>query len=377
MADSLAISRFARMGNPLRSGSDRLVRGITRLITPEAALGLLLVFLLSACSGERHALKLSGSTMGTQYHVTVVDAGRRLDAGHLQAAIDQRLEALNQELSTYIDDSGLNHFSRSPVGEWQQISDDLYQVLLASLQVSWLSGGAFDVTIGPLVKLWGFGPGEHTDRAPSEELLEAARQRIGYQNIELDALDRRARRNADIDVDLSAIAKGYGVDVIAELVAASGATDYLVEIGGELRAAGSNPRGEPWRIAIERPVSGGAGGTMAMQPLRISGVGLATSGDYRNYFEADGVRYSHTIDPTTGQPVSHNLASVSVITDSAMWADALATAISVMGPERGYRLAEQLDIAAFLVIRRPDGEGFDIHYTPLFAQYLDNAGDSL
>lgn len=356
------------------SVADDWSRSTRRCPGPGAASGLLLgllFLLLSGCTEVQPTVSFAGDTMGTRYHITIVGSEEKFDKEMLQSLVEQRLQELNQSLSTYIDDSELNRFNRSPVGTWQRISEDLYEVLLSAQQVSWLSNGAFDATISPLVKLWGFGPDGPRNGTPSETELANAQERVGYQHLELDTVEPRARRNADVDIDLSGIAKGYGVDALARLLGEQGAENYLVEIGGELVVAGHNAQGLPWRIAIERPVGPGNEGTRALQALRISNVALATSGDYRNYFEQDGARYSHTIDPGTGKPVKHALASASVISDSAMWSDALATAMTVMGPERAYELAEQLGVAVFLVIRANDGESFEVRANSLFQQYLD------
>lgn len=338
-----------------------------------AAFGLLLSLWLVACSLEQPAHKFSGPTMGTRYHVTVVDPERRFDPEKLQEAVDQRLEAVNQSMSTYIQDSELNQLNRTAVGDWQPVSHDLFEVLFTAMQVSWLSAGAFDVTVGPLVNLWGFGPEQRPEQVPSDTEIEAVRKNIGFNHIELDLAGRQAKRTREVNIDLSAIAKGYGVDAVAALLESAGIEHYMVEIGGELRLKGLNPQGQPWRIGVEEPKATAQG--EPYRALRLTDVGVATSGDYRNYFEVEGQRYSHTVDPTTGRPIRHRLASVTVVADSSMLADALATAINVLGPERGYRLAEQQGVAAFLVSKRPDGEGFESRYTPAFAQYLEQSGE--
>ncbi len=341
-----------------------------------AALGLLFVLLLAACSpSEQSVIRLSGATMGTIWHATVVDRERRLDAVELQQQIDDFLVAINQSMSTYIEDSELNRLNRTPVGEWFEASEALFEVLLLATEVSWLSGGAFDVTVGPLVRLWGFGPDPARDQVPDADAIEQARQAVGFSRLEFDLLDNRVRRKAPVEIDLSGIAKGYGADLLCALLSVQGALDYMVEIGGDICLAGNSPRGGPWRIAIETPDSAGQ---RAHRVVEVSGLGMVTSGDYRNYFEDDGRRFSHTIDPATGYPVEHGLASVTVIAENAAYADALATAIMVMGPESGLRLAEQQGLAVYLIIREPGNRGFDIQYSTAFAPYLadEAAGDA-
>lgn len=312
--------------------------------------------------------------MGTHYSITVVDPEERIDDAVLQQQVEQRLEEVNQTFSTYLEDSELNRFNRSAIDRWQPVSEDLYTVLLAATEAAWLSEGAFDATIGPLVRLWGFGPDGPREQAPAERELQQALARVGYQHLELDMAELRARRRADIELDLSGIAKGYGVDALAQLLAEQGIGNFLVEIGGELAAAGHNPRGQPWRIAVERPVGADERGVQPLQALRITGVGLATSGDYRNYFEQEGEHYSHTIDPGTGRPVKHRLTSVSVVADTAMWADALATAMMAMGPEKAMDLAEQLGVGVFLVLRGETGDRFEVRYNAALEPYLDTEG---
>lgn len=330
-----------------------------------ATLGLLFLLLLIGCGADlRPHHKFSGDTMGTRYHITVVDEAEGLDAAALQAKIDARLVDINQSMSTYIEDSELQRFNAAPVDTWVPLSNDLFEVLLLSMEIGWISDGAFDVTVGPLVDLWGFGPVPRSE-PPDAEALAAARAQVGQSALELDLLEQRARKKRPVQLDLSAVAKGYGVDMLAELLNAEGITDYMVEVGGEVRVRGSNPAGRAWRIGIEMPDA--AVGQVA-QALNLRDVALATSGDYRNYYEVDGQRYSHTIDPATGGPVRHNLASVTVVAARCAEADALATAIDVMGPERGWALVEERQLAAYLIVRVDDG--FDVRVSPAMQAYM-------
>lgn len=338
----------------------------------KATFGLLSAFLVLAfavvAGCQRHAepVQLAGKTMGTTYHVTLA-GGATIDADDLQAAIDRRLAEINQSMSTYIDDSELNQVNRAPVDQWVAISDELHDVLLLAMQVGWLSSGAFDVTVGPLVDLWGFGPGGYREDVPAAAELAAARKMVGFQNLELDVGEPRLRKTQPLRLDLSAIAKGYGVDEIAELLQQRGLNDFLVEIGGELRLSGQSPRGTPWRVAVEKP--DGLPGQV-QQAMLVTDAAVATSGDYRNYFEAQGRRFSHTIDPVAGTPVEHNLASVTVIADTAAYADALATALEVMGHEGALALAEQQGLAVYLIVRA--GDGFEVYMSDAFKPYLES-----
>jgi thiamine biosynthesis lipoprotein len=221
------------------------------------------------------------------------------------------------------------------------------------------------VTVGPLVNLWGFGPGRGEDRVPSATEVEEARARVGYARLEVRDPPPAVRKAIpDLYVDLSAIAKGYGVDRVSEYLESQGVGRYLVEVGGEVRGRGRNARGTPWKVAVERPAEGERA---AYAVVEVDGVGVATSGDYRNFFEKDGRRYSHTIDPATGRPVTHALASVTVVSDTCMTADALATGLNVLGPEAGYALAEREGIAALFIVR--EGQGFARRATAAFARY--------
>ncbi|MFT5580545.1 MAG: thiamine biosynthesis lipoprotein [Paraglaciecola psychrophila] len=303
--------------------------------------------------------------MGTVYSVTVLEPiGHTSDQEKLQLIIDTRLQTLNQQMSTYVDDSELSYLNRTPTDQPVILSEELFEVLLMSIELSWLSGGVFDITVGPLVDLWGFGPQQH-DLVPTQSAIDEALAGTGYQHLQLNIADSSVSKTQPVSVDLSAIAKGYGVDKIAELLLAAGYKDFMVEIGGELRLQGMSPRGAPWKIAIEQP-DGSFG--KVHRAVSIDTGAMATSGDYRNYFEVEGQRYSHTIDPTTGWPIKHTLASVTVITESAAYADGLATAINVMGPERGLLFAEQQQLAVYLIINTE--QGFEARFTEAFRPYL-------
>ncbi|MYH28148.1 MAG: FAD:protein FMN transferase [Acidobacteria bacterium] len=305
--------------------------------------------------------------MGTTFAVTVVAgdaavAGSRagasraaggLDAVDLRAAIQRRLDEIEGRMSHYRDDSELSRFNRArTIAPWP-LSRETLGVVAEALAVSRVSGGAFDVTVGPLVDAWGFGPDGRAPAAPEEAALAVLRARVGVDLLEVDlAAGTLRKRREDVVVDLSAIAKGYAVDAVATLLGELGFSDYLVEIGGELRAAGTNEAGTPWRVAIERPVSGAPA---AQRILPLTDAALATSGDYRNFYDLDGARVSHTVDPRTGRPVTHALRSVSVVAARCSLADARSTALNVLGPEEGYALAVEQGWAALFVTE--DGAG--------------------
>ena len=305
--------------------------------------------------------------MGTMFTVTVVAGGGSAAAGtlatagsnggwdpaELRAAVQRRLDGIERRMSHYRSDSELSRFNHARTTEPRPMSRETLGVVVEALAVSLVSGGAFDVTVGPLVDAWGFGPGGYAPAAPDEASLAALRTRIGFELLEVDlAASTLRKRREDVVVDLSAIAKGYAVDEVAALLEEGGFNDYLVEIGGELRAAGANERGGPWRVAIERPVRGAAA---VQRILLLTNAAIATSGDYRNFYDLDGARVSHTLDPRTGRPVTHVPRSVSVIAAQCSLADARATALNVLGPEEGYALAVEQGWAALFVT--DDGTG--------------------
>ena len=316
---------------------------------------------------------LEGATMGTYYRVScrcpsaAASAPENVTESSLAAQITRELELVNEQMSTYLPDSELSRFNDGPVAEWQTVSPALLEVVVAAQQISRLSDGAFDITVGPLVNLWGFGPGGRIEAVPDPAELAAARSRVGSGYLEQDPMRPALRKTRPVYLDLSAIAKGHGVDRIAAVLDLQGCSDYLVDIGGEVIARGLNPRGQSWRIGIEVPDPDRMGGVQRI--LRLPDVAVATSGDYRNFLDLDGQRISHTVDPRSGRPVTHGLASVSVVHSSAMWADGLATALNVLGPEAGYQLALQQDWAAFFLTRR--AAGFEERYTPAMQQYLE------
>lgn len=318
---------------------------------------LLSYYRLRPSDGRR---TFAGSTMGTSYEVVLgasADAPPDL-AAKLQAELD-RIESL---MSTYREDSELSRFNRHRSSEPFIVSADTARVVLAAQRLSRESGGAFDVTVQPLVALWGFGAGART-QPPDERQLQAARRAVGYELLGVEQEPPSlSKQNVEVSCDLSAIAKGYGVDRLADVLAAEGLSDYLVEVGGELRVSGSKAPGHPWRVGIELPDSRTRG---VAQMLEVGTTGMATSGDYRSYYEKDGLRVSHTVDPRTGKPIAHRLASVTVLHPEAMMADGYATALNVLGPDEGLALARRLELAAAFIVRTPDG-GFETITTAAF-----------
>ena len=309
---------------------------------------LLLCVPLAGCGGSVYE-RFDGATMGTYYSVTARCEGRRQA---LEEDVGSILERVNGEMSTYDPTSTLSRFNSASDDAWFPVEASLLSVVESALSLSRQSDGAFDVTVGPLVNLWGFGP-EPFAGEPDPAALTAARARVGFERLEVRRNPPALRKTAGTYVDLSAIAKGHGVDRVAAALEDAGCRDYLVDIGGEVRVRGHNRSGGRWRIGVEVPDPGSQGGVQRI--IELSDAAVATSGDYRNFREADGRRLSHTIDPRSGRPVEHALASVTVVHESAMWADGYATAFSVLGAEAAMALAQSLELPVLLVLRTPGG----------------------
>ncbi|MGE3847954.1 MAG: FAD:protein FMN transferase [Gammaproteobacteria bacterium] len=322
-------------------------------------LALLLCALLTAPALAANCLH--GETMGSTWRVVAPRLGAEARPA-LCARIEALLEAVNARMSAYRPDSELSRFNASESTAWQPVSAELLEVLAAARRVSEASGGAFDVTVGPLVDLWGFGPQARIDAPPPGEAIAAARARVGYRQLELDAQSSRIRKlRGDLRVDLSALAEGWAVDQVVELLEAEGLVDYLVDVGGEMRVRGRNAAGQPWRLGVAIPRADSDGTLRALAPGNAA---VATSGDYRNYFEHDGRHYSHEIDPVSGAPIAHDVASVTVIARECMVADAYATAFMVLGVERGLAAAREVGVEALFVLR--GAQGFVVRASPGF-----------
>lgn len=316
-------------------------------------------------------MELQGATMGTLYSVQVADLPSGVERQELKERIDAELDSVDSLMSTYRDDSELSGFNRSRTTDWFPVSPALAAVVQEALRTSRVSDGAFDATVGPLVNLWGFGPDAGTDTRPTDAEIAQTKTRVGYHKLSVLSDPPALKKAAPtLYLDLSAIAKGYGVDRLAELLDGIGIPDYLIEIGGELRGRGYNGQGLPWRIAVERP---DPRKRVVHGILTLRDGAMATSGDYRNFFEQDGEHYSHIIDPKTGRPVTHKLASVTVLAPRAVPADALATAFLVLGPQAGLTLAESLGIPALFILRTP--EGYSELRTSALADHLQSNPD--
>ena len=334
-------------------------------------LALLLACVLSTACEQAPpdtTVRVTGSTMGTSYELKLVpDPGQTIPAD-IKTRADELLARVNQRMSTYDPDSELSRFNRNPSTDWIAVSPELLYVVAEGLRIGELTNGAFDITVGPLVNLWGFGPEPRRDRVPSDAAIARARERVGYWRLHVREEPPALKKDrADLYVDLSALAKGYGVDQLAALVEASGIHNYLVSISGDLRAKGRNGQGQPWTVAIEQPIPGQRS---VERLIRVSDHGVSTAGDYRNFFEQDGQRYSHIINPHTGRPVPQTLVSVTVVSDLDMEADAADTALMAAGADYGFQLATDHHLAAFFILAGPDGKSFQERYTPEFEPFL-------
>ena len=305
--------------------------------------------------------------MGTTYSVTVATHPPAVSREAMQSVVDEVLDEVNRSLSTYDSRSEISRFNANATTDPVAVSPTLRAVAVIADEVSVATGGAFDITVGPLVQAWGFGVASPAPGSiPDPGAIDRLRSDVGFEGLELWADGRSLRKTVPgLQLDVNGIAPGYAVDLIAERFDAIGAHDYLVELGGEVRARGNSPAGRPWRVAVEAPLSG------ERKPyalVELDGLAVSTSGDYRDFRELNGRRFSHTINPRTGAPVANGLASVTVVHRSAAYADAYATAFMVLGQDEGMALAGRLGLAALFIERNANGQGFKERSTPAFAR---------
>ncbi|MDM8552570.1 FAD:protein FMN transferase [Desulfobacterales bacterium HSG2] len=326
----------------------------------EIAVFILFTVLLMAGCGKEEVL-ISGRTMGTTYHIKIVTGYFKKGAG-LKEKIDRRLGEINRSMSTYMKESEISRFNAvKSTGEKFYISDDFFQVMTIAKSLHEVTRGAWDGTVKPLINLWGFGNSEKRERIPEKEQIKSLLANIGFYNIEISEEKYLRKKNAFISLDLASVAKGYGVDQVAELIEENGFEDFLVEIGGEVFASGLRKDGGNWRVGINTPRPGAAYDAV-YKAVSLHNRAFATSGDYRNFFEAGGRRYSHILDPVTGYPVTNGVVSVSVIADNCTLADGLATAVMVMGHEKGLELVSRLrDAECLIVVQEEDGSLTDYY----------------
>lgn len=333
---------------------------------------LALATLMGGCARAPQELAISGPAQGTTYSIKVASPPADVDAHALRVATDQVLNRIDLSMSTYRDDSEISRFNASPSTDWFEVSSDFATVVDYALQVSRVSDGMFDITVGPLVAAWGFGPAGEPIDLPDEATLAELRAQVGYQKLEA-RLSPPALRKSDprVRVDLNGIAPGYTVDLIAERFQSMHLSHFMIDLGGEVRAQGRNARGEAWRIAVERPIDA------EPEPYAIvslDNASVTTSGEYRHYYDRDGHRYSHTIDPRTGRPVEHALASVVVIGPTTMYVDAWAKVFNVLGTEAGRKLALERAMPVMFIEAHIDAQRTELHSvtSPQFEPYLSD-----
>lgn len=318
-------------------------------------------FLLLAGCNVKEEVLISGRTMGTTYHITVVTWYFK-NLSDLKEKIDKRLKEINRSMSTFIKDSEISRFNALNRREEEfHISDDFLQVMLVAKSVYELTGGAWDGTIKPVENLWGFGCSERKKGVPKQEEIKKLLSDVGFDLIEISENRYLVKKKASLSLDLASIAKGYAVDQIAELIRTEGIENYLVEIGGEVYASGLRKDAKYWKVGINRPQKG-APYDQVYKVLILHDRALATSGDYRNFFEIDGHRYSHVLNPKTGYPVTNGVVSVSIIADSCVLADGLATGVMVLGPKKGLELINRLDpVECLIIVQGKDGSLVDYY----------------
>jgi thiamine biosynthesis lipoprotein len=335
----------------------------------------LLILSFSSCACHRAAPPqentISGTTMSTTYQVKIArDFLAARDLPVVKEKIDSALIAVNRQMSAFDPQSEISRFNACNDTLPFTVSVPLHDVVQVALEVYRQSSGYFDITVAPLVDLWGFGKMNRRSEPPGEQQIARVRKHVGSAHLIIADSTHLRKTIPELELDLSAIAKGYGVDVVAELLDSLRYKNFLVEIGGEIVARGLNAKNELWKIAVEQPQFASLPGEQVMSILALSNVGVATSGDYRNYFEYQGRKYSHTIDPFTGYPVRHDLASVTVIAGNCTRADALATAVMAMGPQQGLPWIENMSaVEALLIVRLPDGK-YKEFQTAGFNKYL-------
>ncbi|AIW19734.1 thiamine biosynthesis lipoprotein [Vibrio coralliilyticus] len=309
------------------------------------------LLVLAGCEKPVEQIHLSGPTMGTTYNIKYIESEGIPSPEALQKEVDRLLEEVNDQMSTYRKDSELSRFNQNQTSTPFEVSPQTATVVKEAIRLNGLTLGALDVTVGPLVNLWGFGPEARPEVVPTDEELAARKANTGIQHLTVEG-NLLTKDIPNLYVDLSTIAKGWGVDVVADYIQSQGIQNYMVEVGGEMRLKGVNREGVKWRIAIEKP----SADERAVQEIIEPGdMAVATSGDYRIYFERDGVRYSHIINPQTGKPIRHKVVSVTVLDKSSMTADGLATGLMVLGEEQGMKIANENNIPVFMIVKTEDG----------------------
>ncbi|MCK3655700.1 thiamine biosynthesis protein ApbE [Pasteurellaceae bacterium Macca] len=341
---------------------------------------LLLAIALSACEKAPEQIALEGKTMGTTYHIKYINDGTVTNLPspkEVQQQLDMLLKEVNNQMSTYQKDSQISQFNTfehtdSPFN----VATDFATVVQEAIRLNHVTQGALDVTVGPLVNLWGFGPDKRLNKVPSDELIAERSAYVGIDKLAVGFTNNDPqngkgfliKKHPKVYIDLSSIAKGFGVDKVAQHLEKLGLQRYLVEIGGEIYGKGTNLQNHSWNIAIEKPEF--SQGTSVQITVPLHNLGMATSGNYRNYFEDEqGNRLSHIIDPKIKRPITHNLASITVFAPTTMTADGLSTGLYVLGAEKALELAEKEKLAIFLIIK--NGDTFETKMSSEFQKLIE------
>lgn len=334
---------------------------------PAIALVVLLIALLVGCDRAPQPVRLQGSVFGTGWSLTYMPIDEGPTSAQVREALLSAFDVVNVSMNTYDPDATISRFNRLPAAESIEVDWDFAYVFNEARRISEWSDGAYDVTVAPLLAVWGFGPDGPTN-FPTPEALQEAKSRVGLQHFDWQPRTRTLAKLTDgASLDFSSIAKGYGVDLAADALDELGIAQFMLEVGGEMQLRGQSPRGDAWRIAIERPQVGGG----VQAAISLTNTGVATSGDYHNYFEREGKRYSHLVDPRTGYPIEHDLVAATVVHPSTGIADAWATALCIMGTEGALAVAEERGLAVYLVRRQ--GDEFVEHWSSGFAPYLSKS----
>lgn len=342
----------------LHRGNDR--QGLRALFV------FLSLFFVAACERPDQIHRFGGETMGTQWSVQMASLPSEVSPDELEQDIQALLDMINRQMSNYRDDSVITAFNSAAAGEVMRVPPDFAGVLRVTLDIAELTEGAYDPTVGALVDTWGFGPAGRREAAPDDAEVQTARQQVGWRALPFDPATRELTQPGGMALEFGSAAKGYAVDRLAEHLEQRGVRHYLVAIAGDMRLRGHKPDGQPWRIAVERPVAGTRGVHTVLTP---GDAAISTSGDYRNFYRDQGREYAHIIDARDGYPVTHNLASVTVLHERAAMADPLATAMFILGPDEAIRFAEDHGLAVLLIMR--EAEGFSERMTPAFERHID------
>ncbi|HET9033087.1 MAG TPA: FAD:protein FMN transferase [Dokdonella sp.] len=332
------------------------------------ALVLIVATPLLACTPAPRIQSLSGDSMGSTWSLRYVGSEASIET--VESAVKDRLDRVDRQMSTWKSDSDLSRYNLATAETWIDWPPEVFKVVEAALTLAANTGGAYDPTVGPLVDLWGFGPTGSRREPPDPAAVDALRKRTGWKQVTLDASRQRARQAGDVRLDLSSIAPGFALDLIGDYLESRGISNYLIQVGGELRGRGERPDGRAWQVAIQRPLDNDRtdGSITPEHVISLRNASLGSSGDYRHFFEDGGRRYAHRIDPRTGYPLDNNVASVTVMAKLGIDADPLATALSVLGVDDGLTYADRHGIAALFILRK--GAGFEERMTTSFAELL-------